>query len=394
MQKEKINSHFEFFSKIGKTLLKPFSGFSNLKNNFQPIIVLTPLQIERKKLEDKVDALLENKFLDTVMEYYFNGYVLNKQQENLFYKQIHELHNNQIMRFLDKKIIHGLPVNDSELLYFIHEFSHTTFNYQETNDKNEVIMVNSKITQLYKQRLAHPDFQALILERWVSELSTFKPGNIENDEKKIKMESKRFNNLIHSPLFKYGNYFLKSLNFEATIAITQQLNQLYNDSEKNKSRLQSTVEIYLFSSKIKQVLNQFKTLSQVLLNNDVQKTKKTIQVLYSENHLNQTIVEEAVKLGATHNIKTLPSEATVILENIKNDYINIQQNNQLLSHEQNFTLDNIWNKRVPDIINKYLRVDEEYRISMKNVDNKNAEQLMLESLSNIHQILVVEISSP
>ncbi len=48
-----------------------------------------------------------------------------------------------------------------------------------------------------------------------------------------------------------------------------------------------------------------------------------------------------------------------------------------------YNLNNLWNKRLPEIIGKFLSIDTDYRTSLKNIEGKNAQELMMESLGSI-----------
>lgn len=46
---------------------------------------------------------------------------------------------------------------------------------------------------------------------------------------------------------------------------------------------------------------------------------------------------------------------------------------------QSKTIFIIYLKRIPEILEKYLSIDAEYRLTLRNTEGKNAEELMLES---------------
>lgn len=120
---------------------------------------------------------------------------------------------------------------------------------------------------------------------------------------------------------------------------------------------------------------------------EIEENKKRISILYDGGQLEKLVAEESSKLDSHNHVKDLPSKAKNILEEIKHDYLSLNKKIDELSEEERFNLNNLWNKRIPEIINKYLRADPEFRTTMKNNSGKTIEDLMVESLSNIHDIL-------
>lgn len=84
------------------------------------------------------------------------------------------------------------------------------------------------------------------------------------------------------------------------------------------------------------------------------------------------------------NMKDLPEAANILLKEINITYkrINKMESETNIHNEMDNTI-NLFEKRIPEILQRYLSIDESYRLSLKNTEGKNAEQLMLESLENI-----------
>lgn len=97
--------------------------------------------------------------------------------------------------------------------------------------------------------------------------------------------------------------------------------------------------------------------------------------------MNQSIVSSHIVIN-----NELPIKAKEIIKNINEKYalLNSQTN---LSEEDNLEVTNLYENRLPQIVKKFLVIDQEYRTELKNVEGKNAEQLMIESLDNIYHII-------
>ena len=91
------------------------------------------------------------------------------------------------------------------------------------------------------------------------------------------------------------------------------------------------------------------------------------------------------------DLPTLPPKADVILHTIQEEYNMISQYNLTLSSDDQFTINNLMEKRIPEVIEKFLAIPPDFQTSLTNSDGYTAEHLMLESLQNfnnkIHKIV-------
>jgi hypothetical protein len=78
----------------------------------------------------------------------------------------------------------------------------------------------------------------------------------------------------------------------------------------------------------------------------------------------------------------LPKNALDLIKDIEDIYKKIRANNFEDIDKLN-TLNILLEKRVPEVLSKYLKVDPEYRTTLKSSQGKNAQDLMIDSLNNI-----------
>lgn len=365
--KEKLlHSKFGLFKKIGESLL-------------------TPLEIEKFKMEKKVEKLLNSNLINLVIEYYLSGYIFTEKQNKIFLKQIDSLDTIQKLQFLDNKIVKGFFIDDVELLKFFPQFIEKKLHYKENREDGTIRTLDAQITKLYKKKLKTKDFQLYVFDNIVNTLDKLSEDGY--------IISKKNNNMLKSILQildGYGIPIFKNLNIEQVIDFTDQIKKLKHTQKHEKTK-DSNFEIMSDKQKFDDIISKFENkipfLTEEIYEKDIESTKKMIGIIYAENHFNHLIAEESINLNSKNNIKDLPKEAVILLENMKDNYFIINKNRENLNEEIKFTIENIWGKRVPEVINKYLRVDEEYRLTMKNVNNKNAQQLMIESLENMDEIL-------
>lgn len=120
----------------------------------------------------------------------------------------------------------------------------------------------------------------------------------------------------------------------------------------------------------------------------IEKTKNN----YLEHVLDALTIEKINQASNQITTQDLPLLSFDIIHNIEKNYnqlkayhINQQENNKH-GLDNISSLDNLFHHAIPDILKKYLTIDKTYRTTLKNVDSKNAEELMIESLRRIETI--------
>lgn len=132
-------------------------------------------------------------------------------------------------------------------------------------------------------------------------------------------------------------------------------------------------------------------LQNIIKNNLVVKKNEVLRKIKSIS--GDQILEKKINNSIhTSNISVkqeLPIEAQNIITSINEKYANVCNSN--IREEDNFELKKLYEVRLPEILKKFLVIDKEYRIELKNIQGKNAQELMLESLKNIEDILEAKL---
>lgn len=134
-----------------------------------------------------------------------------------------------------------------------------------------------------------------------------------------------------------------------------------------------------------------KTVQELIRNNLVNKKNEVLKKIKSLN--GDQILEQKINTSihsANISVKQeLPQEAQQVIKNINEKYDNII--NCSMSPEDTEELKKLYEMRVPEILKKFLVIDKQYRIELKNIQGKNAQELMLESLKNIEHIFEAKL---
>jgi len=191
----------------------------------------------------------------------------------------------------------------------------------------------------------------------------------KNIEYSVKKES---NEHLQQILLKYSNILLANVSFDEFMDFVHKFinnNQINSPSSEN---YYNQIIAQHYQSDIGQIMNN---------------TKKT----YGAQYVEHMTIKELQKIEATRNME-LPEQACSFLDNISDLYQKIHAathdvKNQIKPEVMNadiiFEITTLFEKRLPEILKKYLTIDAEYRHTLKNNQGKNAEDLMLESLGNI-----------
>lgn len=159
------------------------------------------------------------------------------------------------------------------------------------------------------------------------------------------------------------------------INISFKLSNVYFDKNENSLKVPA----------LKNLEDQAKKLiSQKLESNKAEIIKQT-KILSRDVILEKKVNDSISNHHITIN-NELPKDAKDIIQNI-NDKYNVLSSDKNLNEEDKLELKNLYENRLPQIVKKFLVIDKEYRTELKNVEGKNAEQLMVESLDNIYHVL-------
>ena len=128
------------------------------------------------------------------------------------------------------------------------------------------------------------------------------------------------------------------------------------------------------------IKDEFQKIASIIYSADYdEKINKTKEV-YSSNYFKNLTLEASEQSIKSFDFTSLPAQAQTILSEIYQ--LGQKLPNYSLNQDQKFDFTNITQKRVPEVLKKYLNIDPEYRTTLTNSEGKNAQDLMIESLGN------------
>ena len=360
-----------------------FSKFKNLFSMFEN----NKYSDDQKRISAKISQMIENQMLGIVFEYMDSGYKLNSRQDKEFYNQLNKIHSLSRMDLIDSWLKKGLSLPDKLVESQLSLYMNYLENYQ--------ILKNDPKTGQYKGKY--------FLEYYEKHLSTINTehvykewkDNVDYYYKKVKNPIKRkifekYSTEITSdlwdkliiPIDSYGEMLLKNKSVDEILKLLTKLEILRDYAIDSKRYRHGSLDTGLNG-----IINKLKKIPKQLFQQEIENDKNQIGILFGDHQINKLIAKENIKFNKSNNVKDLPDNAKDILENIKLNYLQLNKRLSDLNDEEKFTIDNLWNKRIPEIINKYLHADQEFRSSMKNSNGQSIEDLMIDSLNNIHDKL-------
>jgi hypothetical protein len=346
---------FKIFDKF-----KSLSFGLGLENNL--------VQKEKREISKKVDTYIDGKMLEVVFSHIHSGYKMSASQEKALETTFSTLSKNEQIATLNRVIWKNVTIKDNFLVKFFANFSEHVFEKLRSDSVD-------LISELYGKKLADTDFTDKVYKKWVSDLNKFKP-KVENYHYQDKNRNYIRNEII-SPMHYFYKNLLQGQDLEDYSNIIQKLTETTKYYMGVKKNYGSSVEFNWFA----EVLNRVQTYYKNNYDKQIEQDEKKINVLYAENNLAQLAADKHLKIDTN----ALPKKMSNVLEEIKCNYLFLNKNIEQLDQEEKFTVENLWTKRVPEILNKYFHADPEFRISMRNNAGKNIEDVTLDSLTNINE---------
>lgn len=186
---------------------------------------------------------------------------------------------------------------------------------------------------------------------------------------------------------KYSNHLLKADSLENAL---QSINKIENNVIEKCRKVASCHRGEYFASN----KANLKTVSYRETIDNIQEIFQEKLSLEKDEFVNKIkqvngnkVLEKKIKSSINASLISvkmeLPISVQPLLKDINNKY-NLMQDNIISA--QLIEINNLYENRLPEILKKFLVIDKEYRTELKNIQGKNAEQLMVESLNNIVDI--------
>lgn len=277
----------------------------------------------------------------------------------------YEEYYNERHKRLEKYLNNGLKLSYDNAVRFLHNNTTESYSSKGALHGNEKFLTEPDYT-LKSKYMEFPELtkqlRDIISQSEFSDyfLSEFKKSLYKKTTKDKRDLRPMYIILRHIEVLTYAPEILfKNTNFDDLTVIIKKLS--YPGIGSHNSQILNNIVNNLYKTDVKRIFTE---------------TKSAYPSQLVENLTLNNIRNEE------HNIKELPKSALDLVITIEDLYKKIKST-KYEDSDKLHTLNNLLEKRVPEVLSKYLKVDPEYRLTLKSSQGKNAEDLMIDSLINI-----------
>lgn len=332
--------------------------------------------LQKQALIVQVDQLLEAQLYDTVMMMMKSGYQLDQKQFHIMTLELDTVLENHHMKIdeklsvLDKWLSKGWSLHENQAINLLFDDDFQKM-YAKTLISGSKIKQYPFISEQISYYLSTEKFAQLYFESWKQRIELIEPIAANASIKSIVFTVREH----HSYLFRS----IKDMPSFLKVC------QLYSSVlDKSASNFFTKINPDYLSQE-KEFINQ---LLHSYFPDGVNKLINTTLNVFTTERIEQNLVQQQKNtVNSMHgqNVESLPAETNQLLEQIQSAYKYVLDNKQSLSVEQNFDIENLIEKKIPEILNKYISMHPDYRDSFSNKDGKTAKDLMHSSLDNIKE---------
>lgn len=343
-----------------------------------------------RELTKKAQFFLDTNNFDSYITMLSQGYLPNNKQQEIINDFVNSIlsgpltretsqsePNNSRIHFeeyfnernkkLEYYLNNGLTLNYSNAVRFLHNNTTESYSSRGALAGNELFLTDSD----YILKSNYMDFPALTkqLRDIISQpefsdyfLAEFKKSLYKKTTKQKSETRPMYIMLRHLEVLAYAPEILfRNTNFDDLTIIIKKLS--YPDIDSYSSQVLNNIVNNLYKTDVKRIFTE---------------TQSSYPSQLVESLTLDTIRNEE------HNIKELPKLALELVVQIEELYKKIKSAKYDDSDKLN-QLKILLEKRVPEVLSKYLKVDPEYRTLLKSSQGKNSEDLMIDSLVNIKE---------
>lgn len=200
--------------------------------------------------------------------------------------------------------------------------------------------------------------------------------NEELKEKNKKFPEMNKYSLVMENEFKKVSQFLENFGLDIYKDNYKELSKIYI-LFKQMENLFYSYENFFIRTVIDVLSPLYNELSK---NNAVNLAKRANELKQDASNIEKNIVSGMVNKVKDFEVKQLPEEAQKILSEIKLLFNYLHSND--LVENQNIVLENLYIKRLPQVIGEYIIIPQKYKEQLKK-NQENPETLLIDSLNEI-----------
>lgn len=338
-----------------------FSGFKK--------IIEQQSQLSISQLEKEVDQYLKMDKLESALKYADSGYQFTEKQLETIKPKLYYLGVKAFEKLFEDHPSATQFIKSNDVFFkILPEIIHNKFSS------------HSKLMYYFNEKLQVEDFKQSFRKNFYDSIDKLLSDSFFI--RKIKEKDYYFDSRIFLIFRKYSDIILEDLTFDS---FYEKLNTI-NKIKKHVSKEWATKGNKIDRNSFDCFERDFKEKGEKKLEELLDKKAHAIEQLYMPQNINTFMVKKINEELKKTKLENLPEEAHSIIVEINQHYDLLKDNDGLTDNEI-FSINNLMNKRLSEVIYKYLKVDEDFRETMRHPNGKNTKELMLDSLIEIRQTL-------
>lgn len=334
--------------------------------------------------DKSLDSYISTSQFHLVFAALNNGAALTSKQDKMFTEAlVSEVYNN--FGLFEHTLTYGKQdtIPDRYLIKAIFHASHN-FNYSIYNyialEQCLTVCKFPLTKSLYQERFQDDNFKRQIFDYWSESLNNVINHKInycanENTKNFYILPHEFYEKVIENPVM-----MLKEILFEKAT---------------REEYLNSLIALRKYPKDFQGISN--KLVAYVKQESPWLKARNLPYTIEKNNFFNNSIKSlqqnSIIDISLGKKDDTLPKESKIILNNIQTIFTQLNKDYNLLTPEDQFIIKNIYENRLPELIKNFEDIKKEYRDNMNSITDKNANELLIESLKSIEDMTLIVLDN-
>lgn len=359
--------------------------FKSLYKKYQQFLIDNDIQEKPQTEQEKNFNLYIEKDVRIALELLDNGYIAEPYQLKKLDNTLNNIAQTDANFLFSFSQYEKFISSDVFITFLINH----DLNIKCKNEKN--IFENFK--NIFENLTNRKDFSNLLNTKMVNSINYYTQQTIAMKPKHSSIHAFSDEQRFANPIVKLKlNIYNSLLMFPLTINHLNDFLILKSSICNASNEVQKHAEGGYYVSDNKKILSVsiLKDWEKYINNYDISsiKSKALSEMIVSKTNDTENYFDNPHSSDFNYQINLLKMKLDqkfiLQVDNIQSLYKNIY--NDLFEKKENHELDDLY-KELPNVLNKFISIHPDYRTSLRNVEGKNPEELMQESLNNIERKL-------
>lgn len=343
-------------------------------------------------LSEQVNDFLRQDMLEFVFELTQKGYPLNEQQQAIFHRKMTKISLHSPNDFFESLLKKGYTIEDQYLVnsFFSYQgvYNWSCIHSEKFREEHKNKAVNENLLHLLVEKIQDPTFSRLAFDTWQVMIKNMVHEKVVyNDNFSGTDYVQSYINVpVNSYINENGNFLFLQCSFDEYVKSLSLLQQI----PTVKTAQQRVGNFKAYESDIEFVIKSLKNNMNTNIQQQINDWKEETSELFSNEVLIKNTIQNTIQIAKHIDLRDIPQEVQIMIKHIKELHAMIDMDK--LDRDQQTDIKKLSEKKIPDILQKYLSIHPDYRTTLTNSSGKNAQELMITSLKDIEEIMTSAIT--